>query len=194
MLMERGCTVSSKGAFGYTALHQVAYTPFVKLCEFLLANGANMDALSRNGSTPLLIAAREGHASVVATLLAHRADPNDGGDKGLTPLLMASAEGHLDTVRLLLLYKADATESLFEGRTPLHEAAEAGHTDVCLELIREGHASILAADKEGITPLMIAAKHQGLGQLMTDLVPKTPHSGKLKAEVSRLPPAAALAN
>lgn len=158
MLMERGCTLTSKGAHGYTALHQVAYTPFSHLCEFILGNGGNLDALSKNGSTPLLIAAREGHPEVVETMLRYGADPNDGGDKGLTPLLMAASEGHLEIVKLLLGFGADARDAPFEGRTALHEAAESGHADVCRVLIEEGASVPTISDIQGNTPLSIAAK------------------------------------
>jgi ankyrin repeat protein len=100
---------------------------------------------------------------------------------------MASAEGHLDVVKLLLMSKANATESLFEGRTPLHEAAEAGYIDVCLALMSVGNANIHAEDKEGVTPLMVAAKQPDLLKVMSLCKPY------LDAE-PRLPPQAALAN
>ncbi len=159
LLVERGCVVSVKGAFGYTPLHQAAYTPYSNLAEFLLAHGGNLDSLSKNGSTPLLIAAREGHTRVAETMLRYGADPNDGGDKGLSPLLLASAEGHLEMVNLLLSFKADANLSLYEGRTALHEASESGNAEVCRLLISQGNASLNAMDDMGETPLTIAARH-----------------------------------
>jgi ankyrin repeat protein len=157
MLLERGCSVSAKGAHGYSALHQVAYTRWASLCEFILRNGGNLDSLSKNGSTPLLIASREGHIDVVEMMLRFGADPNDGGDKGLTPLLLAAAEGRCDIVELLLSYKADANLSLYEGRTPLHEAVESGQTEVCRILVSKGNSRIDAEDSDGMTPVLLAS-------------------------------------
>ena len=54
---------------------------------------ANVDALSKNGSTALLVAAREGHTVVCEALLRHSADGDDGGDKGWTPLSVAAGDG-----------------------------------------------------------------------------------------------------
>ena len=52
-----------------------------------------LDALSKNGSTPLLVASREGSIPVVKALLDFHAHPDDGGDKGWPPLFLAAAEG-----------------------------------------------------------------------------------------------------
>ena len=204
MLVERGCPVSVKGAFGYTALHQVAYTPYANLAEFLLKHGGNLDSLSKNGSTPLLIAAREGHARVAETMLRYGADPNDGGDKGLSPLLLASAEGHLEMVNLLLSFKADANLSLYEGRTALHEASDSGHAEVCRVLISQGNASVNAMDDNGETPFTIAARH-GRDDVLSILkrtrfnpshAPRLPDKQCAKPRVTRLrfPPEIAISN
>jgi len=158
MLLERGFSICSKGAYGYTPLHQVAYTSNVKLCEFLLHQGANLDALSMNGSTPLLIASREGQLGLVECMLKYGADPMDGGDKGLTPLSLAAAEGHSNIVRLLVEYGADINEATgFERRTPLHEAVEGGHVDTCKTILElGGYPSITSLDTDGASPVDVA--------------------------------------
>jgi ankyrin repeat protein len=157
MLLERGCTISGKGAYGYTPLHQVAYTEHDRLCDFILKNRGNLDALSRNGSTPLLIACREGHAGIVETMLRYGADPNDGGDKGLTPIMIAASEGHADILRLLLEFGAEGREVSFELRTPLHEAVEGGHVHACKVLLEMASADPAAPDADGTSALAIAA-------------------------------------
>ena len=59
--------------------------------------------------TPLYIAAREGHASVVELLLkADGVDVNKGIEDGTTPLYIAASEGHTSVVELLL--KADGVD------------------------------------------------------------------------------------
>lgn len=148
-----------------------------------------MDALSKNGSTPLLIAAREGHPEVVRTMLRYGADPDDGGDKGVSPLLMAAAEGHLAVVRLLLSYGANANiASSFEGRTPLHEAAASGHLEVCIALIEEGGARADQPDSQGVSAWDIATLN-GKKDILSAL------GGSSAKRLSVLPvPEAAIAN
>ena len=80
---------------------------------------ANVDALSKNGSTPLLVASREGHTRVCKALLKHGADADDGGDKGWTPLSVAAGEGHVEVCEILLKYNANVSGpsllELFKG-------------------------------------------------------------------------------
>ncbi len=158
MLLERGYSVSSKGAYGYTPLHQVAYTSNLPLCEFLLNQGGNLDALSTNGSTPLLVACREGQTTLAECMLRYGADPMDGGDKGVTPIMIAAAEGHDEIVRILVEYGANINEATsFELRTPLHEAAEGGHFGTCLTILQLGGIpSITALDADGASPIDVA--------------------------------------
>merc|ERR1719218_338620 len=99
----------------------------------MLTMKANVDALSKNGSTALLVAAREGHNLICEALVAHAAHPDDGGDKGWTPLSVAAGEGHVDVCRTLLSFGAGVQGFAGDGvseRSALQEAAEQGHVDV----------------------------------------------------------------
>ncbi|CAK0820684.1 unnamed protein product, partial [Prorocentrum cordatum] len=77
---------------------------------------ANVDALSKNGSTPLLVSAREGHTAVCDALLRAGADADDGGDKGWTPLLVSAGEGHMEVCQALLQYQANPHGFTGDGR------------------------------------------------------------------------------
>lgn len=52
--------------------------------RYLLAEGANVDGASPNGTTALMMAVREGKFSTVELLLEARADPNRRNDHGMT--------------------------------------------------------------------------------------------------------------
>jgi len=111
-------------------------------CVCLLERSANVDALSKNGSTALLVAAREGNSSVVEKLLEARAHVEDGGDKGWTPLFVAAGEAHIEVCRVLLAYKADVDgdgDGNYE-MSSLLEAKRQGHQDV-VELLLEAKAN-----------------------------------------------------
>lgn len=120
-----------------------------------------MDALSKNGSTALLVAAREGSDAMVRTMLQFGADPNDGGDHGWSPLFVAAAYGHGNVIRTLISYGAPVNCKSHGQRTPLHEAVEAGHIDACETLVKEG-ADMHALDSMGVSPLVLAASQPGI--------------------------------
>jgi ankyrin repeat protein len=75
------------------------------------------------GLTPLLHAAREGHAGVVRALLEGGADIDrpSGGD-GTTPILMATINGHFDLALELLERGADPNLGSDAGNQPLYAA------------------------------------------------------------------------
>ena len=107
-------------------LHQLCYSANVEVAEFVLERRANVDALSQNGSTPLLVAARQGQLRMVEVLLRFGADPDDGGDKGWSPLFISSAEGHLEIVNILLEYGANPNLQLYVSEKNAHSFYSGG--------------------------------------------------------------------
>ncbi|GAA3764703.1 ankyrin repeat domain-containing protein [Plantactinospora mayteni] len=110
----------------------------------LLAAGADPDAATPDGSTPLYRASVQGLAPVVRLLLAAGAAPDTEsghGDEG-TPLTGAAAWGHTEVVRALLAYGADPDrrEDAGTGATPLHWAVRGGHREA-VELLRAATGS-----------------------------------------------------
>jgi ankyrin repeat protein len=68
----------------------------------LIAKGANVNAREkRNGATPAIVAAFEGHEEVVKMLLEAGADVNAKDTEGNTALSLATARGHQEVVKLL---------------------------------------------------------------------------------------------
>ena len=70
-LVERGAKVQQPG---WSAIHYGATGPNVQVVEFLLGRGADANAISPNGSTPLMMAARYGSEESVNLLLLRGAD------------------------------------------------------------------------------------------------------------------------
>jgi ankyrin repeat protein len=71
-LIERGAKVNRAG---WTPLHYAASGPDPKLVALLLDHGADINAPSPNGSTPLMMAAQYGSEDSVNLLLQRGADP-----------------------------------------------------------------------------------------------------------------------
>ena len=98
--------------------------------QMLLAYGADVNAKTDEGVTPLLYAALNGHLKVVDLLIKHGADVNARGTRGNSALILAAREGHFQVVKRLL--EANATSGITDeiGKTALDHARERGHIEV----------------------------------------------------------------
>lgn len=85
-LLDHGATINREGN-NWGALHYAVFNGHTELARFLIARGAEVNARSPNGSTPLMMAAREGREEMIKDLLESGADPklqSDWGDSALT--------------------------------------------------------------------------------------------------------------
>jgi ankyrin repeat protein len=89
-LVERGAAVNREG---WTPLHYAATGPNPQVTAFLLEKGAQVNAPSPNGTTPLMMAARYGHEDSVQVLLAAQADPRARNQKDLSAADFAKEAG-----------------------------------------------------------------------------------------------------
>jgi uncharacterized protein len=139
-LLKEGADVNTAQADGMTALHWAASKNDVELAKVLLYAGANKRATTRiGGYTPLLIAAKSGHAAMVDALLAAGAEPNQATTNGTTALMFAAQAGDAVAVKVLLDKQADANaKEKVKGETALTFAAAHGHADVIRLLTTHG--------------------------------------------------------
>ncbi|MGH9350350.1 MAG: ankyrin repeat domain-containing protein [Vicinamibacterales bacterium] len=147
-LLTQGGDVNAAQGDGMTALHWAASHNDVELARMLIYAGANLRAATRiNGYTPLLMAAKGGHARIVKTLLESGADARAASVTGTSPLMLAAAAGSLESVSLLLDAGADpnATEST-RGQTAIMFAAAYNRVSVISTLARR-EADVAASSK-----------------------------------------------
>jgi ankyrin repeat protein len=134
----------------------------VKIVQLLLAFGANPNAKSQSGATPLCQAAAGGHLEQMRLLLTRDADPNLPGpnpplmcgrshEKGVRLLLdyganpitegliqLSAWDGRLETVQHLLNAGADPNAKNHSGTTAVQQAAKSGHSEVLQLLLSRG--------------------------------------------------------
>ncbi len=110
-----------------TALHASAQEGFADILKLLLDRGADVNASTKIGATPLMRAARNGRSEIVRVLLRSRADVQMKDSKGLTALHYAAEMGRDETMKLLLQNGAAVNAKTSDGHTALQLAADRGH-------------------------------------------------------------------
>jgi ankyrin repeat protein len=148
LLLKQAADVNAAQGDGMTALHWAAMKDDADLAQTLLYAGANVRATTRIGSyTPLILAAKNGSAAVMAPLVKSGADVNAQTSNGTTPLMFAAASGSAAAVNLLIASGANvnAKESV-RGLTPAMFAAASNRAAV-LEVLAKHGADLEATSK-----------------------------------------------
>jgi N-acyl-D-amino-acid deacylase len=156
----------------------------------ILHRGTPPDVRTRDGTTPLMVAALHGSAEMVELLLEHGADTRAVNQRGVTALLWGARDA--DKVRLLLGRGADPNARSDLGNTPLMVAAgsPAGASAVA-HLLAHG-ADIEPSNKAERTALELAAMG-GDTQTVRLLLAKARELGKLEKVIHDAGPSVALA-
>lgn len=117
--------IPARDKFGGTPLHVAAAFGHKEVAEFLLANGADINATMEFDVTPLHLAAGYGYKDVAELLLAKGADANARNKYGQTPLDVALCKNQ-SVVAALLQEHAGKRESVKLARPQEH-----GRTSPC---------------------------------------------------------------
>ena len=139
-LLRQAADVNAAQPDGMTALHWAALRDDAQLAVTLLSAGANVKAATRlNAYTPLLLAAKEGRAAVIAPLVRAGADVNGRTSNGTTALMFAAASGSVDAVTALVAHGADVNaKEPVRGFTAIMFAAAADRAPVVDVLAQRG--------------------------------------------------------
>ncbi len=143
----------------------------------LLDEGANINARTANGSTPLLGALYYRYPQTSELLISRGADVNARTTQGVTPLHQAAWSDFPELCRLLLHRGADPNARTTDGVTPLMWASSRGYADVASVLI-EGGARTDARAADGATAMSLAegAGHADVVRVL-QAAPATPARG-----------------
>jgi len=149
-----GIDVNTKGFNTFFPIHLASQKNVVK---YLVEHGADVNPVTENGDTPLLVSSENGHLQVVEYLIENGEDVNRGNIDGATPLLTSSHEGHLPVVEYLIKHGADVNQMNIDGATPLWMSLQTGHLQVVEYLIKHG-ADVNLAKNNG-TPLSVSSQN-----------------------------------
>ncbi|XP_041368600.1 poly [ADP-ribose] polymerase tankyrase-1-like [Gigantopelta aegis] len=102
-----------------TPLHLAAGYNNVEVAEFLLENGADVNAQDKGGLIPLHNASSYGHVDIAGLLIKFNTCVNAQDRWGFTPLHEAAQKGRTHLCSLLLAHGADPTMKNQEGQSAL---------------------------------------------------------------------------
>ena len=123
--------------------------------ERLITKGADVDAQTYEGVTPLVFAVANNHLPSVLTLLSHGPQLNKHTADYETPLSIAVKNQNLEITEALLRAGADISITDNHGATPLHYSAIYGSFYIT-DLLLYYEAECDKKANDGTTPLMAA--------------------------------------
>ena len=168
VLLEAGASPNIQNKYGYNILHSLfVYGGFAGLCfeasliyEFialLLKFNVDVNMPDYERCTPLHHAVEERKVLNAELLMRSGAQIDARDFRGMTSLQHLFQSDDEEMIQLLLQSQAEVNAQDVYGRTTLSTAAEAGNHVMVRLLLEDPRISIDLADKNGITPLHLAA-------------------------------------
>lgn len=131
-----------------------------EMVDWLIGEGADINAMDEFGCTPLHDAARNKKVDTIGILLKYGAQINARDHNGNTPLYTAiRRNANSKAIGALLQNNADVNIANNMGQTPIFVAVSRGHIETVKKLIESG-ADVNVVDAAGETPLTIARDRQ----------------------------------
>jgi hypothetical protein len=135
--------------------------PSETISVLLSIPGADINKLSGDGNTPLIVALANKNKIIAVSYIRLGADVNLRNTRGAAPLHWAASQGLVGALKLLLDNGADkdaltlATDPWEPVATPLHWACKAGQLDTAMALLTAG-ANLGLRDGNGQSTLDLA--------------------------------------
>ena len=146
-----------------------------------LADGADVTAPEKDGTTPLHWAVHADAPTIVELLLAAGAEATEHNRYGVPPIALAAVNGSVAVTRLLLAAGANPNTTLAQGETILMTAARTGAPGVVEAMLKAGADPNATETWRGQTALMWAAAEGHAGVIPTLIE----HGATLKARSSK---------
>ncbi|XP_073678272.1 transient receptor potential cation channel, subfamily N, member 1 [Garra rufa] len=164
ILMEHHADVTAvTRQSGETPLHYSARVGNTAALQEMISNVPSnqlqtaINKHAKNGRSPLLLAAEQGHTEVVKILLLNNARVDVFDEEGKAAIHLAAEQGHHNIVDVLLAHKAFVNAKTKRGLTPLHLSAQSGSARLVRLLVEAHQATVDALSLRKQTPLHLAA-------------------------------------
>ncbi|XP_077206190.1 fibronectin type 3 and ankyrin repeat domains protein 1 [Paroedura picta] len=171
ILQGKQVMVDTLNKLGFTALMVASQKGYSRLVEILVENGAEVNKKNSSGKDSLMIACFSGHLDIVQYLRSQGASWQSKDLGGCTAMHWAADGGHYDVIQWMIEdgCTVDDKDSGLEWTPLMRLCAMSGKRDVA-DLLIEAGADVNMKDKDGKTPLMVAAlnNHEDLVQLLLE--------------------------
>ena len=155
-LIKKLSNLTQNLAWDPALLCRAAEVGYHAIASMLVEAGVDVNA-THLGTSPLQLASRNGHDSIVLELLCHGADPNSRSAKDpCKAIQLAASKGYTAVMKHLLHSDADINVIDGTNRTTLHLASNIGHQEI-VKLLLEKRPYTVAKDSNGQTALHLAS-------------------------------------
>jgi len=134
--------------FGDTALHDTIRSGDIKIVEYLIFQGADVNATGQYNYTPLHLAVRANDLNISKLLLINRSIVNSKDDFGDTPLIDAVKNNNEELTKLLLCKGAKKDEMNNSNLTALDYASINKNPNITMMLTQEDLNLFCSGKKE----------------------------------------------
>lgn len=160
LLTLAGCSGDS-----YSLLMQASRFGDVQGIGKYIAEGFDVNEKTKQGKTPLILAAAEGHTKAIEALLDAGANIHVQDNNGASALMVAATAGHAEAVRVLLARGANITAKDHNGGTPILNAVFFGYRDAAAELLKRKDA----IDPADLNEVVLIAAGMGHTDILKDM-------------------------
>jgi hypothetical protein len=151
LVSKERASLTTTNPDGNTPLHVATIHGNRKIAQFLLEDGADIEAYAKNGDTPLYCAVASDNLDMIELLLLHGARIDSAnGENSKTALFKAVWDRNLPLIRVLLERGADIDRKLPDGQTPLSVAVVQGDLKV-VDLLLQFGANLTSRVPDGRT-------------------------------------------
>ena len=179
VLLEAGADPKNRDIAGCTPLHRARDSTVI---ELLIRAGADPDIRDHHGKAPLHhVAQTRGDVAVVRTLVKAGADPNARSEDGETPLHSAARFAGNPAAHRTKPSKHYSEELSKVLNSKLLLESMTTNSTIIAALLDAG-ADLEAKDNEGLTPLHVAAKHNGNPEIVDRLLDAGAKTGATNAD------------
>lgn len=153
-LIRKGAVVNEVDSAGFLPLHYACSSGFYDVAKLLLEFGSDCSSYL-TGFSPIVIAAKNGHAKLVELLVSFGCSVEDTGKAGTPPLVAACSANHVDVLQVLFNLGANLDSSDVEGNSALHVCAKTENSAQAIRFLLMSGADTKLLNVQGVTAITV---------------------------------------